>query len=143
MKAVEQAYSLPTRIFRTVVFVLCTFLLFQFVSLYLSWPKQAVLGTLTLLLALILNKRGKSHFVTLALMLLSMAATLRYAWWRIHLVANFFTDQSNHRISIDAFLMLVLLSAEAYTICIMVLGYLQTSYMLERKPVPLPSDIDL
>jgi cellulose synthase (UDP-forming) len=139
----KQDYSVSTRIFRTVVFAICTFLLFQFVSLYLSWPKQAVLGGFTLLIAIFLNKRWKSHSVTLALMLLSMAATLRYVWWRIHLVTNFFTDPSNHRVSIDAFLMLILLSAEAYTICVMVLGYLQTSYLLERKPIPLPMDVSL
>ncbi|WP_263358881.1 UDP-forming cellulose synthase catalytic subunit [Acidicapsa ligni] len=132
--------SIARRGFRTLVFVVCTFLLFQFISLYLSWPKQVVLGGFTLIIAILLNRLGKSHVVTLSLMLLSLAATLRYGWWRIHLVANYFTDESNKRVGIDAALMLVLLSAEAYTFCIMVLGYMQTSFLLRRKPIPLPAD---
>jgi cellulose synthase (UDP-forming) len=135
--------GLPTRGFRLVVFGVATFLLFQFISLYLSWQKQAVLGGLSVVLAILLNRISKSHVVTLSMMLLSLAATLRYAWWRVHLVFNFFTDEANSRISIDSFLMLVLLSAEAYTICIMVLGFMQTSTPLHRKPVPLPSDESL
>lgn len=132
--------GVASQIFRFVVFLLCTFLLFQFVSLYLSWPKQIVLGGLTLVIAITLNRLGKSHMVTLSLMLLSLAATLRYGWWRIHLVANYFTDESNKRVGVDAVLMLLLLSAEAYTFIIMVLGYMQTSYLLRRKPIPLPAD---
>ena len=130
------------RLFRTLVAGVCTFVLFEFVSLYLSWPKQALLGGLVVLLAIALNRFGKSQTATLALMLLSMAATLRYGWWRVSLVIGFFTDESNHRFSLDAALMLVLLSAEVYTFCIMVLGYMQTSHMLRRRPVPLPADVN-
>jgi cellulose synthase (UDP-forming) len=126
---------------RLVVLCLCTFLLFQYVSLYMSWPKQAVFGALTLFIANVLNRAGKSRLFTVALMLLSIATTLRYGWWRIRLVAGFFGDESNHRISIDAVLMLVLLSAEIYTVCIMILGYMQTSQRLQRRPVPLPTDV--
>ncbi len=36
--------------------------------------------------------------------------------------------------------MLILISAEAYTILIMVLGYLQTMRPLRRMPIRLPSD---
>ena len=102
-----------------------------------------MLGALSLAVAIALNRMGKSSTATRSLMALSMAATLRYAWWRIHLVVNFFTDESNHRLSIDLVLMLVLLLAEIYTMAIMVLGYMQTSTLLERKPVQLPADESL
>lgn len=125
---------------RYAVLVVCTFLLFQFVSLYLSWQKQAVLGALSMLIALILNRKKESKIVTLSLALLSVAATLRYAWWRVHLVVSFFNDESNTRVSLDSFLMMVLLLAEAYTIGIMLLGYMQTSMRLGRKPIPMPED---
>ncbi len=125
---------------RVVVLCACTFLLFQFVSLYMSWPKQAVFGALTLLAAIVINRAGKSRLYTIALMLLSIATTLRYGWWRIRLVAGFFGDESNHRVSIDAVLMLILLSAEVYTVGIMILGYMQTSQRLQRRPVSLPAD---
>ena len=121
----------------------CTFFLFEFVSLYLSWPKQAVLGGLTVLAAVTLNQPGKSRLLTFTLTLLSIAVTLRYGWWRARLVIGYFSDESNHRFSIDAVLMLILLSAEIYTVCIMVLGYMQTSQRLQRRPVPLPQDESL
>ena len=131
------------RAFRLLVVCACTFLLAQFVSLYMSWPKQVVLGSLTVLCAMVLNRMGRGRLLTLALMLLSIAATLRYGWWRVRLVIGYFTDESNHRLSIDSVLMLILLSAEVYTVCIMVLGYMQTSQRLQRRPVPLPSDESL
>jgi cellulose synthase (UDP-forming) len=115
-------HRLAVRALRLLILCAATFLLFQLVSLYLSWPKQAVLGGISLLIAMLLNRSSRSRTVTLALMLLSIAATLRYGWWRIHLVVDFFSDESNHRLSIDAVLMLILLSAELYTALIMVLG---------------------
>ncbi len=129
-----------TRAFRLVVTACSLFLLFQFVSLYLSWPKQVVVGAISIGIVILLNKTTKSQVVTLALMLLSLAATLRYGWWRIRTIVQFFTDESNNRLTINAVLMLILLSAEAYTILIMLLGYMQTCMPLRRKPVPLPAD---
>ncbi|WP_263412767.1 UDP-forming cellulose synthase catalytic subunit [Terriglobus aquaticus] len=128
---------------RFLIVCICTFFLFEFVSLYLSWPKQAVLGGLTVLAAITLNQPGKSRLLTLTLMLLSIAVTLRYGWWRARLVIGYFSDESNHRFSVDAVLMLILLSAEIYTVCIMVLGYMQTCQRLQRRPVPLPHDESL
>lgn len=140
MDTEKPAFGLPTRAFRLLVVGLSIFVLFQFASLYLSWPKQAILGSFTLVIAIVLNGRKNSQVITLALMMLSIAVTLRYAWWRIHLVVSYFSDESNSRVSINSVLMLILLSAEAYTMIIMVLGYMQTSHLLQRKPIPLPSD---
>jgi cellulose synthase (UDP-forming) len=122
--------------------VLCAtaFLLFQLISLYLSWPKQMILGVVSVVLGLAANRLSTSRVVTLALMLISLAATLRYAWWRGDLLIDFFSDESNHRFGLDAVFMLLLISAEAYTILIMVLGYMQTAWPLRRAPIPLPND---
>jgi len=135
--------SLPTRIVRFVIACVGTFLLFQFVTLYLSWPKQIVLGSVSVIIVLILNRTTKSKVVTLSLMLLSMAATLRYGWWRVNRVGQYFADETNQHITIDAVLMLILLSAELYTILIMVLGFMQTSSPLQRRPIALPEDDSL
>src|ERR1700710_1568569 len=99
------------QVIRLLFFGLSTFLLFQFVTFDLSWQKQAVLGGLSLLIAIAFNKSGKSQIITLAMMMLSLVATLRYCWWRIHLVMNFFKDESNNRVAVDSILMLILLSA--------------------------------
>ncbi len=131
---------ISTRLFRFIVAVVSTFLLFQFVSLYLSWPKQIVVGGVSIVVAMLLNRFRRSEVVTLSLMLISLAATLRYGWWRIHMIVLFFTDESNNRLTVASVLMLVLVSAEAYTIFIMVLGFMQTARPLRRKPIPLPAD---
>jgi cellulose synthase (UDP-forming) len=130
------------RFVRMLVFCLTLFLLLQLISLYLSWPKQAILGGVSLLLALTANRLSASRVITLALMLISITATLRYAWWRVHLLTDFFSDPGNTRIGVDSVFMLILISAEAYTILIMVLGYMQTMCPLKRMPIRLPDDED-
>ena len=119
---------------------LAAFLLLQLVSLYLSWPKQLILGGASILLALIVNKLSASRAVTLALMLISMTATLRYGWWRVNLLIDYFSDESNNRGGLDAAFLLILILAEAYTVMIMFLGYMQTVWPLRRKPILLPAD---
>ena len=140
MTSFSGTQTFSQRVFRFVMTCVSLFLLFQFVSVYLSWPKQAVVGGISIFLVIVLNRSSKSRVVTVALMLISLAATLRYGWWRINLIAGYFADETNHRITIDAVLMLILLSAEAYTIFIMMLGFMQTVAPLERRPIPLPLD---
>jgi len=132
--------SFGTRLFRTLVLLITGFLAFQLISLDLSWPKQVVLGTVSLLLALGVNRYSRSQVTSFALMLISMTATFRYGWWRFRVLIEYFSDESNHRLSIDSLLMLILISAEAYTMLIMVLGYMQTAWPLKRMPVPMPND---
>jgi cellulose synthase (UDP-forming) len=129
-----------TRFIRALVLCVTAFCTIQLISLYLSWPKQLVLGGVSILLGLLANKLSTSRVVTLGLMFISITATLRYGWWRINLVADFFSDESNSRFSLDSVFLLILLSAEAYTILIMVLGYMQTAWPLHRPPIPLPND---
>ncbi len=122
------------------VFCVTAFLLFQLISLYLSWPKQVILGSACILLGLAANRFSASRIVTIALMFISITATLRYGWWRVHLLVDFFSDETNRRVGLDAFFLLLLASAEAYTILIMVLGYMQTVRPLRRVPIPMPPD---
>src|SRR5579863_7377493 len=132
--------SAATRLFRVLVLCLTGFLFFQLASLYLSWQKQAILGALTIAVGLIANRISTSRVITLALMIVSMTATFRYGWWRVHLLVEFFADEANRHITLDAALILLLISAEIYTIVIMALGYMQTAWPLRRKPIPLPAD---
>jgi len=130
-----------TRVFRSLIFLVTAFLFFQLISLYLSWPKQVALGGCTILLGLVANRLSKRRLVTLALVLISMTATFRYAWWRVHTLVDYFSDESNNRTGFDAAFILLLISAEAYTMVIMVLGYMQTVRPLRRMPIPMPADV--
>jgi cellulose synthase (UDP-forming) len=122
--------------------VLCVtaFLFLQLISIHLTWPRQVVLGVLTIVVGLVANRSSASRVVTIALMLISMTATFRYMWWRVDALTDFFADEGNRHVSVDAALILLLISAEIYTIVIMLLGYMQTAWPLQRKPLPLPAD---
>jgi cellulose synthase (UDP-forming) len=143
MNAPRGGLSAGLGVLPTLVFGITAFLMVQLISLYLSWPKQIILGCASVLIGIALNRNSRSQAITIALMLLSLMATLRYGWWRMRLMIDFFLDQSNKRLSIDSLFMLILISAEAYTILIMMLGYMQTAWPLQRKPVPLPDDESL
>ena len=129
-----------TRIFR-LLFLLAAGIILCFLAVVpLTWPQQAVLGLLSLLLALSMARSSDSYLVTLTLMMLSMFCTLRYGYWRIAQVVRFFQDPANHWGALDAFFILCLLLAEAYAFVILFLGYFQTIWPLRRAPVALPEN---
>jgi cellulose synthase (UDP-forming) len=114
--------------------------LFFFGSLAMSWPQQAVLGLLLLLLCVWLSRVSDSYLITLMLMMLSMFATFRYAWWRVSTVVAFFEDPGTKWGPVDVFFIVLLLGAEAYAFSILYMGFLQTVWPLRRAPVALPDD---
>ncbi|HUB19277.1 MAG TPA: UDP-forming cellulose synthase catalytic subunit [Acidobacteriaceae bacterium] len=114
--------------------------LFFFASLALSWPQQAVLGLLMVLLCVWLSRVSDSYLITLTLMMLSMFATFRYGWWRVSSIIAFFQDPGTKWGPVDVFFIALLLVAEAYAFGILYLGFLQTVWPLRRAPVPLPDD---
>ncbi len=116
--------------------------LFFFGTLQLAWPQQAVLGLLILLLCVWLSRVSDSYLITLTLMMLSMFATFRYAWWRVSAIVAFFQDPGTKWGPVDVFFILLLLGAEAYAFGILYLGFLQTVWPLRRAPVALPDDPD-
>jgi cellulose synthase (UDP-forming) len=132
-----------THIFRFAIACVTGFLFFLLVSLYLPWQEQLILGIATVVVGLLVDKFSRSRVITIALMMISSTATLRYFWWRAHMLADYFTDESNNRGVIDTTFILLLFSAEAYTVLIMFLGYMQTAWPLQRKPLPLPADESL
>lgn len=111
-----------------------------FITLPLAWQPQIVLGVLMVIAGLLIGRASSETMATIVLMLLSLFATLRYAWWRIGAVAAFFTNPSNRWDWADAACICILLSAEAYAFIILFLGFMQTIWPLHRPPVPLPAD---
>ncbi len=109
----------------------------------LTWPQQAVLGLLLVLLAIWIDRSSSSYLVTLTLMLLSCFSTFRYGYWRVSTVIAFFHDPGTNWTALDAFFIWMLVLAECYAFTILFLGYLQTLWPLRRTPVPLPEDTDL
>src|ERR1700728_1994713 len=117
--------------------------LFFFGSLSLSWPQQAVLGLLLLLLCVWLSRVSDSYLITLTLMMLSMFATFRYGWWRVSSIIAFFQDPGTRWGPVDVFFILLLLVAEAHAFGILYLGFLQTVWQRRRGPrAPPPNRED-
>ena len=134
--------NLLTRLLR-LLFLLAATVVFCFLAvLPLTWPQQAVLGLLSLLMALAMARSSDSYLVTLALMMMSMFCTFRYGYWRILQVVRFFQDPASHWGALDAFFIGCLLLAEAYAFVILFLGYFQTIWPLRRAPVSLPDDTE-
>lgn len=129
------------RVLRFVVVLACIALLLYCGSLELTWPQQAVLGIVTVLIAVWMDRSSSSYLITLTLMMASCFSTFRYAYWRISTVVKFFLDPANTQWGLlDMFFILMLLMAEVYAFSILYLGYTQTLWPLRRTPVPLPDD---
>ena len=83
--------------------------------------------------ALLLSRRRKRG-ATLAMVVLSLAATARYLYWRI-------STTIGGEWSVDAVLGGILLLAELYACAMLVLAYWQSIAGLKRKPLPMPDDV--
>ncbi len=108
--------------------------------LELDWPQQILLGVLTVVVILWLDRSSGSYLVTLILLLVSIFSTVRYGYWRIHTTARFFHSHGFKGHALDAVLTILLLSAETYAFLTLFLGYLQTLWPLRRTPVDMPDD---
>jgi cellulose synthase (UDP-forming) len=84
-------------------------------------------------LAMLAARRIPGRLATLLVVLLATLMTGRYVWWR--------TTQSMHlEHPGDIVVGYLLYAAELYTWVILVFGYVQTVWPLNRKPRPLPED---
>jgi len=98
----------------------------------LSPLDQAFFGLGTFLVFLVVN-RFKGQGVSVFLIMLSLAMSLRYIFWRLTETLQFVTW-------LEMFLGVGLALAEVYALIVLVLGYVQTIWPLQRKPLPLPED---
>jgi len=87
-----------------------------------------------LIAAALIVARSQGRLATLVLVLLSVATTSRYLWWRLG--TTLASDWS-----FDAVLSGMLLAAELYACAMLLLAYGQSIAGLRRRPVPLPQDV--
>ncbi|EPM91297.1 cellulose synthase, catalytic subunit, partial [Pseudomonas syringae pv. actinidiae ICMP 18804] len=83
--------------------------------------------------AMLVIRKIPGRISVLALVTLSLLASLRYMYWRLTSTLDF----DNW---LDSLLGYGLIVAEFYTLIVIVLGYVQTAWPLHRKPVIMPSD---
>ena len=107
-------------------------LVFAVATVPLLPREQAIFAVFAAVIFLVANRLpGKS--VTLFLVVLSLSVSLRYIYWRL-------TETLDFPGPLEVVLGTGLVFAEIYAIVTLVLGYVQTVWPLERKPVPMPVD---
>src|SRR5229473_110293 len=99
----------------------------------LDLVSQALFGLLTIT-AMLLIKGHPSRGVTLILITLSIVVSTRYIWWRL-------TETLQFASPFEAFLGIGLILAELYAWLVLVLGYIQTAWPLNRTPEAMPEDL--
>ena len=102
------------------------------VAIPMDVPQQMLFSLVVFAAAMLLRRSG-SRLAVLVMMSLSLAMSSRYIWWRI-------TQTMGVSSAVDLSLGLGLLLAEVYAFTILVLGYFQVLWPLNRRPVPLPAD---
>lgn len=112
--------------------ILATLLMLLVITQPFSLTAQAVFVVLLWGIALVV-KNIPGRLATLVLIVLSVTVSCRYLWWR-------YTSTLNWNDPLDMICGLLLLGAETYTWLILILGYVQTLWPLNRRPVPLPED---
>lgn len=95
----------------------------QFVFVLLLWAIAMVV------------RRVPGRLPTLMLIVLSLTVSCRYLWWR-------YTETLNWDDPVSLVCGLLLLLAETYAWVVLVLGYFQTIWPLNRQPVPMPDDMN-
>ena len=94
----------------------------QFIFLLLLWG------------AALLVRRIPGRFSVLMLIVLSLTVSCRYIWWR-------YTSTLNWNDPVSLVCGLILLFAETYAWVVLVLGYFQVIWPLNRQPVSMPQDM--
>jgi cellulose synthase (UDP-forming) len=83
-----------------------------------------------------LVRRIPGRFPTLLMIVLSTIVSCRYLWWR-------YTSTLNWNNPLDLTIGLLLLAAETYAWVVLILGYIQTCWPLERQLAQMPRDTRL
>nr|WP_256665953.1 UDP-forming cellulose synthase catalytic subunit [Pseudomonas sp. 8Z] len=85
------------------------------------------------LTAVLLLRRRAGRFAVLVMILMSAIASLRYMYWRV-------TSSLGFENPLDIAFGYGLVAAELYALLVLLLGYVQTAWPLQRRPCVLPAD---
>ncbi|WP_165187146.1 UDP-forming cellulose synthase catalytic subunit [Caulobacter soli] len=96
----------------------------------LSFRAQTLFAATTIVVVIVANRASRSKHLTIALCIVSVIVSTRYLWWRTTETLHFHTPM-------ETFLGIGLYMAEIYAWLILLLGYLQTAWPLQRPVRPL------
>ncbi len=128
-------YGVMNKLFKLLITAFLLITMFSLIVMPMSAKQQYIFGIINILLLFIIgSKKSKKRLLTM--IFLSLLMSTRYLYWRATHTLNFNT-------SIEGILGTGLFLAEIYSWIILVLGYFQTAWPLNRKIAPLPKDISL
>jgi cellulose synthase (UDP-forming) len=96
--------------------------------------EQAIFGAATCI-SLVIMRRFANRYLVLAMVFMSLAVSTRYIFWRITATTGFASP-------LASVLGWILLGSEIYALFVLAFSYVQTSWPLHRRPVPLPDDVE-
>lgn len=117
---------------RVVPVVLAVAMILMVVAAPLDLHQQLLFSAVCLAATLVLRRQA-NRLAILAMVVLSVIASTRYMYWRI-------TSSLGFEGWVDIVFGYGLVLAEFYALLVLLLGYLQTAWPLERKPAALPKD---
>ncbi len=123
-----------SRLLRGVAITLGLIFALVYIILPMGPGAQAWLTVAGIAVFLVLN-RNKSRLVSVILVMLSVTITSRYLYWRA-------TETLEFETFLQTLFGSLLFLAEVFAGLLMALSYIQTTYPLNRKPVPLPRNMD-
>lgn len=104
------------------------------ITVPMNLEQQAIFGVILYIFALIIKKQTH-RFFTFILVALSLIMSTRYIYWRI-------TVSLDYESLTQMLFATGLLLAELYAFLVLLLGYFQTIWPLDRMPVKLPENPD-
>ncbi|MGL5387180.1 MAG: UDP-forming cellulose synthase catalytic subunit [Enterobacterales bacterium] len=120
------------RVLFTLAAILAGLLALLCISQPFELPAQFIFVLLLWCIAMVV-RRIPGRLPSLMLIVLSLTVSCRYLWWR-------YTSTLNWDDPLSLTCGLLLLAAETYAWVVLVLGYFQTVWPLNRQPVPMPAD---
>ncbi len=132
----KKLQALPPRV-RQLLFIVAAIVASLLALLCISQPfgitTQFVFVLLLWGLAMLV-RRVPGRLSTIMLIVLSLTISCRYLWWR-------YTETLNWDDPLSLTFGLLLIGAETYSWTVLVLGYFQTLWPLNRQPVSMPPEI--
>lgn len=129
--------GLGNRLILLVMAIFAMFAGYAVISAPLPLGWQVLFAVICLVVAVLLN-RIEGRLVSIGLMGLSTLLSARYIYWRLTESLDYSDPQYNW---VDIVFAYGLVAAELYAFTVLLLGYLQTLWPLQRPPVPMPREL--
>lgn len=134
-KALDRKIAQPSRLRKvmlSVIILICTLIALLCITQPFDLWSQFIFVLLLWGIAMVI-RRIPGRLSSLMMIVLSLTISCRYIWWR-------YTSTLNWDDPLSLICGLLLLGAETYAWLVLVLGFIQIVWPLNRKPVALPAD---